>query len=398
MKKISSMFSLFLLAFACASCGNNTPAPKAKYNVTFLNLDDSEICSSVYEEGHTIVPPDDILDYDIVSECHRYIFKGFYDGSEQFKIGTKATKDVTYKATFNIKDKHIFNTVDYSWGTDAAHESECSAQANCATCSRLIKETGWSLKEMDKETPCFDEYHYHAYFNTIGFEEQYSSLKRTIKGEHTFTKNWAKDYIGNSGKFYCDKCGDLNPNAVTPKAGPSIANEVNFAFDKFGAKATLLQDTGAYHGETKELTKAFNYDLKNPDVLDIDTYSAEQYTIGYAEIKIELPRIKYSLYQKVSMDIEVQDAQYGVTFKEKTWVEPGTSGAIQGLFIKPTLEIEFNSFTNEYDATLRTNNVTLSRGTSLESSIVNGTESLVICVNSMFFRGIKINNLVLNNK
>ena len=392
-----NIMSLFLLTLSIASCASTKE--EKHFLVNFINLDGSTISSTYYVEGHTIVPPDDIRDYDVPEECHRYFFKGYYDGNEQFKIGTKATKDVTYQATFKIKDKHVFNDVTYTWGIDKAHEDECIGSATCETCNKHVEESAFCSKEIDKVTPCFIAYHYDASFDTIGFVAQRSIECRDVTGEHSFTHMWAKDYIGQSGTYYCDKCGDLNPGSVSKKEGASTVEEVNFAFDTFDVGAKLVSNYGSYTGEEKELVGVVdNQDLANPNELVIDTKSCEKYSTGYAEIQIRLPKIKYSLYKNVSYKMNFDDAYYGVNFKDKVWTEPDTIGAIQGLFIETLLEVSYNSNNDTYNAKLTSGDTSINRELPLEENIVNGDENLTISLNSMFFRTAKIYGLSLESK
>ncbi|MCQ2742355.1 MAG: hypothetical protein MJ239_03555 [Bacilli bacterium] len=389
------LLSTVLLSLSLAGCAGGQ-ADKKQYTVKFLNLDGSEICSKVYVEGHTIVPPDDIRDYDIKEECRRYFFKGYYDGQTCFNIGTKATKDVTYQAKFDIKDKHIFESVTYTWAEEKEHEDECKAEAVCKTCSKTITETGWSIEETEKDTRCYKQYHYKAFFDTLGFEEQTSDAKREIKGEHAFTKMWAKDTIGHSGTFYCDYCGDINPDTPVEKTSPSTAEEVNFAFDTFGATATLVGASGAYEGEDELLSRAIKQDINEPGVLLFDTSAAEDFTTGYAEIEINLPKVDYSLYSKVTYGIQIDDANYGVSFNRRSWIEPGTEGAIQGQFIAAELNVCQEG--SEYKAYITGDGKTVEKPTSLSEDVVNGENSLPLYLNSMFFRDIKITKIALESK
>ncbi|MCQ3035809.1 MAG: hypothetical protein MJ248_06340 [Bacilli bacterium] len=394
MKRKSVIELLGVVAVACSLFGCNKQVKEKEYTVKFINLDGSLIDETIYKGGHTIVPPDDIQDYDVNSECHRYFFKGYYDLDNQtpFSIGTKATKNATYQAKFDIKDKHIFNSVNYSWS-----DSECLAEANCIFCNNKISETGHSVRVDDKETPCYEQYHFESTFDTIGFDTQTSESKRTVVGEHAFTKDFAKDYIGKSGKFYCEYCGDLNPTSVSPKANASTVNEVNFAFDTFGSQVSLVGSSGAYKGETKLLEGAVRQNLNSPSSLLFKTSLADKYEIGYAEIKLELPRVNYNLYKQVSFDILFDDATYGVSFKERTWYEVGTAD-ISGIFVDTTLEINYDSTLGNYNAVIKHKDKSIERETPLESEIVDGSKSLEIHFNSMFFNDVTISNLSLIEK
>lgn len=399
-KKIVSQASLILLlslgAFSCA--GSKTAK---MYTIKFMNFDEV-IQSTQYEEGHTIVPPDAIRDFDDVANCKRYFFLNYYDtDNKAFEIGTKATKDMVYTAKYDIKDKHKFNAEDvhYTWGSqESDFEGQCTGTTKCETCNKDVEETVTATKIEDKNTPCYDEYHYEAEFNTIGFEAQDSEQYRTVLGEHTFTKNWAKDYIGNSGTYYCDKCGDENPDGGVAKGSASTTDEVHFDYDQFGTELWLVGNWGSYKpGEDVQIEDIYT-DLNKPHEMIYDCDDALNYVSGYAEFLIKLPKVKYNNYSKVSFVINFGDATYGVGLDGPMWNEPGTQGAIQGAYFDATLNIEEG--TNGYVVSLvkeesQTETTTIKKSDPVSNEVLNGTDSLTIRFNSMFFSETTIKSIEL---
>lgn len=401
-KKTTFQTSLILLlslgAFSCA--GSKTAK---MYTIKFMNFDEV-IQSTQYEEGHTIVPPDAIRDFDDVANCKRYFFLNYYDtDNKAFEIGTKATKDMVYTAKYDIKDKHKFKAedVNYTWGEQGtASEGKCQGSTRCETCNKDVEETVTATKIEDKNTPCYNAYHYEAEFNTIGFEAQDSEQYRTVLGEHAFTKNWAKDYIGNSGTYYCDKCGDPNPSGGTAKGSASTTDEVHFDYDQFGTELWLVGNWGSYTGGDEQIDDIYT-DLNKPHEMIYDCDDALNYVSGYAEFLIKLPKVKYNDYSKVSFVISFGDATYGVLLDGKDWKEPGTEGAIQGAYFDATLDIEYK--TGNYVVTLskkesEEKTIVITKTEPVSSEVLNGTESLTIRFNSMIFSETTIKSIELTAK
>ena len=398
-KKNVIQTSLLLLLSSCAfSCAGSKTANK--YTVKFMNFDEV-IQSTEYEEGHTIVPPDPIRDFDDAANCKRYFFLNYYDADGvPFEIGTKVTKDVVYSAKYDIKDKHKFKTedVNYTWGGEGTvSEGQCQGSIKCETCNKDVEETVMGYKTVDCKTPCYDEYHYEAEFDTIGFETQDSAQYRTVLGEHAFTKYWAKDYIGNSGTYYCDKCGDPNPNGLA-KGSPSTTEEVHFDYDQFGTEFWLVGGWGEYKsGGDVQINDVYT-DLNKPHEITYDCDDARDYATGYCEFLIKLPKVKYSDYSKVSFVINFGDATYGVGLDDKLWQEPGTEGAIQGIGFDATLDI--NKDNNNYVVTLtkketETETTVITKANPLSNDVINGEDSLTVRFNSMIFTDTTIKSINL---